>query len=400
MRSFLLLGLLLVSLPLLAQLPPSLGLAPSEPLPDEDVEAALYVTGWEVILEIVAKPLPLQNALGLGWDPAAPITPAQRALLAEKATVHFADHSTLLLDGEPAKLITDSVQFITPDKLTPETLPADALVRGEDFRIMVQASVPLPSLQTRLTLNWHQFPPGQDLLPLRVADSIGSRAYLLTPDSPELTPDIRLASNLRDTPPPPPQPGIHPLPLRWILLPLLALLALCLLRKLWKPALLVVLLGLLALLLVTTHNARSLQKLAHQVSDEEGKEITDRILEGVYHAFNFTSDEQQYDVLAQVLAEPALTETFLETNRTVEARKRGGSQVRVQNVTVEALTASPLPDGKAGFLANCLWRTRGQVGHWGHFHDRSNFFTAELHIEIVAGRWKATAIDLQNRIRE
>jgi hypothetical protein len=372
--------------------------ADEENLVQSKVNAALYVTGWEVTRELVLHPAVVAQELDLAWEENQPITAAMRADAAEKIVASLTDCCDVIIDSELAEFAPEGVQFIEPDIDNFLPLAEDQSALMDNFRIVVKSSTPLPSLESQIMLNWKLFPAEVTEIPLRIADTLGSRLRTLTPETGFFQPPIKLASNLRAAPEPPPAPEVKELSLWW-LYPFIGVFAAL---RLWHNKKLAVIFCVLASvavgLAVKGWNSRYAQR-AGLVAQEEAEVITDRILEGVYHAFNFRDEDTQYDVLAQVLAEPALTETFLETNRTVKSRQREGSQVKVQSVVVTAAQPAPLPD-KAGFAAKCEWRTRGQIGHWGHFHDRSNLFTADLKIEIQDGHWKATAFQLRNRERE
>ncbi|MBW2386730.1 MAG: hypothetical protein JRG92_24125, partial [Deltaproteobacteria bacterium] len=50
--------------------------------------------------------------------------------------------------------------------------------------------------------------------------------------------------------------------------------------------------------------------------------------------------------------------------------------------------------GADGFVARAVWKVRGSVGHWGHIHQRSNRYRAELTVAPVEERWKLTALEI------
>jgi hypothetical protein len=50
--------------------------------------------------------------------------------------------------------------------------------------------------------------------------------------------------------------------------------------------------------------------------------------------------------------------------------------------------------GGRAFRANCTWNVAGSVGHWGHIHQRTNQYVAELTVEPVDGVWRITALEL------
>lgn len=381
-------------------LPPQPGAATDviEATPASEMEVALYLTAWDVTREVILNPAVLNEEMDFGWSADEVVTPEMRAAVSARIVSALASPCDLIIDSELAEFTQQGVQFIEPDidNFLPLGEAQSALM--EDFRIVVKGTTPLPSLQSALMLRWDYFPGGLSQFSLRIADTLGSRERLITPATGYFQVPYKLASNLRDAPEPPPIPELKVLSFPWIYVLIAIGAGVLLLRRRWLPAVLCVALGASFWAVVNWRNQAAMTNLG-LVDAEEGKLIADRILEGVYHGYNFRDEETQYDVLAQVLAEPALTEVFLETNRTVESRQREGSQVQVQAVTVLSAETTPL-EQSAGFAANCQWRTRGQIGHWGHFHDRSNLFTADLQVEVRDGKWKATSFALRNRERE
>lgn len=362
------------------------------------LEATLYLSAWEVTRELILTPATLNEELAFGWVEDQPITAAMREAAVAQIVEALLTPCDLLIDGELAAFTQQGVQFIEPDIDRFLPLGDEQPEFMKNFRIVVKATTPLPSLESVLMLRWDYFPPGVSPIPFRIADTLGSRELLLTPETGYFRLPYKLASNLREPPQPPPTPELRTFSFRWGYALIAIAFGFCLFRKRWLPAGICLGLAICSWGLVKWRND-ALAVALGGVDEEQGRIIAERILEGIYHSYHFQEEEVQYDVLAQVLAEPALTETFLETNRTVESRQREGSQVQVQSVTVTSAKVTPLAQS-AGFAAQCQWRTRGQVGHWGHFHDRSNLFTADLRIEVRDGHWRATSFALQNRERE
>lgn len=371
---------------------------PASPGLSAPVQVALYLTAWEVTREIILHPAMLNGELALGWQDGQAVTPAMRTAALQEIAVALERPCDLIIDSELAAFESRGIQFIAPDVDNFSPLGEADSVTMEDFRIVVRDVTPLPALDSALMLRWDYFPGQLQQVPLRIADTLGSRERLLTPATGYFQLPYKLASNLREPPQPPPAPVLREHSYPWLYPSIAAVLAFCLFRKRWGAAVATLAVGLVSYGTVTWRN-HTLEDAALAVAESEGQLIAERILEGVYHGYNFRDENLQYDVLAQVLAEPALTTVFLETNRTVESREREGSQVQVQAVTVLSAETTSLGQ-RPGLAVDCQWRTRGQVGHWGHFHDRSNLFTARLEIEVRDDRWKATALSLRNRIRE
>jgi hypothetical protein len=129
------------------------------------------------------------------------------------------------------------------------------------------------------------------------------------------------------------------------------------------------------------------------VGDERAREILSGLLHNVYRAFDFREEGTIYDVLERSVTGDLLSDIYLETRRGLELASQGGARAKVKEVALVEVAAQPL-DGREGFRARCTWNVRGSVGHWGHVHQRTNQYQAELSVEPVDGAWKITGLEL------
>lgn len=358
-----------------------------------DVAAAIYATGWEVEKEIIIRPSALPEVLRKNFSGSGVFAAADREALRPLVIEFFSEKFTVLIDGNSAGFVPDGVRFIEPDTENLVEISDSAAVAAEDFMIVVKSSAPLPSLDSTISFSWDYFPEGMEDVPVRVADTLGTRLIEVDPASGMVDAGVKLAMNLRNTPEPPPAPEVAVRKMPWLFSGIGAVAVFLLFFKRWKTA------GAVGILAGGIWFFMGRQLVGERVSAEQAVEITDRILENVYHAFNISGEDAQYDQLEAVLDGAALESTFLEVRRTIHQRSEDGSRVRVRNVTV--LQASPEQEsGELGFSAACEWETSGQIGHWGHFHNRKNLYRADLSLAIVGGKWKATELDLNSRERE
>jgi hypothetical protein len=128
------------------------------------------------------------------------------------------------------------------------------------------------------------------------------------------------------------------------------------------------------------------------LNDERSEEIVSALLYNVYRAFDFRDEEIIYDTLERSVTGELLTQTYLETRRGLELASQGGARAKVKQV--EMLEVVSERTGGRSFRANCTWNVAGSVGHWGHIHQRTNRYVAELTVEPVDGVWKITALEL------
>jgi hypothetical protein len=116
----------------------------------------------------------------------------------------------------------------------------------------------------------------------------------------------------------------------------------------------------------------------------------------VYRAFDYKSESDIYDVLAQSVAGELLDLVYNEVYQSLILRDQGGAIARVQSVDVLSAvreSAGVLPDsGVAAFQVRGCWQVRGAVYHWGHVHARTNQYKALYTIAQCAGSWKITGV--------
>ena len=92
--------------------------------------------------------------------------------------------------------------------------------------------------------------------------------------------------------------------------------------------------------------------------------------------------------------------------------------LREQNVQVAAgkIGEPPAPDGTnfeytlttLGRLSEVdgdtvtvesRWNVFGSVGHWGHIHQRTNVYQANITVEDIEGQWKLSGLEILEEIR-
>ena len=117
------------------------------------------------------------------------------------------------------------------------------------------------------------------------------------------------------------------------------------------------------------------------------------LLRNVYQAFDYREEGDIYDALERSVDGELLTDIYLETLRALELGNQGGARAKVKSVELQAMDISA-PSGGRGFRADVTWNVNGSVGHWGHVHTRSNQYQAQLDIQVIAGRWKLTSMNV------
>ena len=129
------------------------------------------------------------------------------------------------------------------------------------------------------------------------------------------------------------------------------------------------------------------------VSNRNAKTIVTGLLKNVYRAFDYREESVIYDTLERSASGELLAQIYLETRKGLELQSQGGARVKVKNVEVLNIRTTSLSD-EVGFVSRCTWNVSGSVGHWGHIHQRTNQYQADLTVKPVDGMWKMTDLEL------
>lgn len=371
------------------------------------VSGSLYLDPWLIEKEFLLTPLALQPWLDLELQPGSSLSPEQRNSLKPVIGKFLSSRCPVSMRDEPVPFTLERINFIQPDSLEFMPISPDQTITAGETWISVVFSAPQSDHRQALQMMWDLMPQSSDSVIIKVADPEGTRKFELSQLNPALNVRGRFQPNART--PPPLAPSIVDTPPRFFALPWMSILFLVaailgglrLLRERKKNLLKATAVILVALGAIPARGISitvPLKDTRNGVSDTEAIEILDPLLRRIYHSFNYTNQEQQYEELSLAASGEALTPIFLELQRTLRSRERDGSRVRVHNVEISACSVSTLQE-RPGFEALCEWQASGRVGHWGHFHDRTNNYNATFVIEPSEGKWKITRLDLHGRER-
>jgi hypothetical protein len=128
--------------------------------------------------------------------------------------------------------------------------------------------------------------------------------------------------------------------------------------------------------------------------------VAESLLRNVYRAFDYRSESDIYDALAQSVQGDLLADLYLKIKQGLIMQEQGGAVARVQEVKV-IQTEPTEGKNKNGFAERLTWQVEGTVEHWGHIHTRVNEYAAEFEIDPAGGAWKITAMSVsrQSQVR-
>jgi hypothetical protein len=128
------------------------------------------------------------------------------------------------------------------------------------------------------------------------------------------------------------------------------------------------------------------------MNDERLQQLVGSLLHNVYRAFDYRGEEVIYDVLEKSVSGELLTDIYLETQNSLVLANQGGARVKVK--TTEVNNAELVERNGNSMTIASDWSVSGSVGHWGHIHQRSNGYRANLKISEIDGVWKLTGLEI------
>lgn len=366
------------------------------------INAFLYVEPYEVRVEVIIRPVDLQQWVDLGLAGTDVIPVDAQADLERKVAEFIGERLDLAVDGEKVKPGLDRVHFLRRTLRTSTVVIPREELDVHSATLGVIFVQPMTELPQSATLTWDLFSPKFPEVRSAATDEAGAMPYLLKPD------DNRLEwKNFLQNPTDLSPKAVGEPPEKW---------------RLWlRPAGIgCVVIGALVLVLAVAGSVRRRQPSwmpaalglailgsgwwmwaagnAARIDAQIAREVVGKLLYNVYRSFDFRQEEAVYDMLAGSVAGPLLESTYLETRRALVLENQGGAQARVNTVEVAELAPRFLPDG-TGFRVDADWVVGGSVGHWGHIHQRRNRYRAELTVEPIAGKWKITGMNVTSEER-
>ena len=132
-------------------------------------------------------------------------------------------------------------------------------------------------------------------------------------------------------------------------------------------------------------------------SKPEASTLISSLLKNTYRAFDFREESDVYDKLAISNDEDLLADLYIQTKKSMVLESQGGIQVKVKDV--ELVEVEEVSSDEKGISFKCKWLVKGDVGHWGHIHSRTNQYEAILNVKPKDGVWKLYNIDIIEEVR-
>jgi len=355
----------------------------------------IYVEPYEVRKEIIVRPSDMQQYVDLGLDGETMIPADRHDEIKEKIVEFLSGHFPVKIDGEPVEGTIDRVNFLK------RTLRSSVVVDKQDLELLpatigVIYIMPTDGLPQNVEMEWDLFNEKTPMIPAATVDQAGALPVILEPGFSTLRwenflrfPELPTLTEI----------GRPPTVLQsiagWARWPMLLLSVILLggvlrswsLNRTLPRSLLTFSLAAMAVTILFVHQHRQVV-----MSDERLTQLVGDLLHNIYRAFDYRGEEIIYDVLEKSVSGELLTDIYLETQKSLELANQGGARVKVK--TTEVRNAELLArDGNQLTIAS-NWNVSGSVGHWGHVHQRSNGYRANLEISEIDGVWKLTSLEI------
>ena len=355
----------------------------------------IYVEPYEVRKEIIVRPADMQHYVDLGLEGETIIAAARHDEIKAKVVEFLGGHFPVKIDGKAVQGSVDRANFLK------RSLQSSVVVDNQDLELLpatigVIYVFPTDGLPQNVEMEWDLFNEKTPRVPAATVDQAGSLPVVLEPGFSTLSWENFLKfpelPTLNDIAKPPTLMQRLATWGRWLMLALSITLLAGWLRsystnRTSSRALLSFSLTALAIAVLFFHQHRQVAW-----NDERLTLLVGDLLHNVYRAFDYRGEEVIYDVLEKSVSGELLTEIYLETQKGLELANQGGARVKVK--TTEVNNAELLNrEGNALTIASD-WNVSGSVGHWGHVHQRTNGYRANLQIREIDGVWKLTGLEI------
>jgi hypothetical protein len=171
-------------------------------------------------------------------------------------------------------------------------------------------------------------------------------------------------------------------------------------RKVWVGTLVVEGIGVTAVALL--FYVGPLQRVAAPTvalpDDQEAETIFTTLHRNIYRAFDYKSEGDVYDALAQTVTGDLLESIYAEVFQSLVMEEEGGAVAQVSEVTplaVAVLDRGVVEGGEvATFKVQARWRVLGVVTHFNHSHQRLNEYEAVYAVTQRGEQWKIAGVEL------
>ncbi|MCT4623418.1 MAG: hypothetical protein N4A46_07320 [Schleiferiaceae bacterium] len=360
----------------------------------------LYIDPYEVRHEVLVRLKDLEDWLPLSYNLDQKIPASHLDSIKTLVGEFIQTRNPLKMDGQPKEAILKKVHFLKVSLAGTQIMATDEDLDYTSAIIGVILSYPNPGIPQSVTIDWNMFSKQITSIPYVNTDPAGPLPGIIDADAPE----IKWVNYLKKYK----LPTIAQIKTTnrnissgYLLFPLTLALGLLFIKKRKKRwaytsfAITGILIFSTWLGLIKHKVSLPLQQTSFQI--DEAKALNGSILNNIYHAFDFTNESDIYDKLSLSIQGDLLAEVYIQIKQSMELEDQDGLEVNVSQIE----TKSAIEHEKNGHLLayNVQWIVNGEIGHWGHIHQRINAYQAVLYLDVFDGVWKLTDIKILNEER-
>ncbi len=315
----------------------------------------------------------------------------------EQARTLIADRAPIRIDGVAVLPRVVGIEFL------------EQLVENDYLNyVVIEVAYGMKSVPKSIQLQWDEFRTEDPSWPLTEVDAtfeyeVDLQIFQFTPEGPRLEwqkPDI----------PPVPKPSdlqVKAVPeqqVAWASLSAILLgvvLSVVALRGAWNPRrswplAVAAFVAAVPLSMVPPVLWRPPWQAAFEMPDEsDARYVFEALHLNVYRAFDYETESDVYDALAQSVEAGLLDQVYDEVYRGLIIKEEGDLLSRVRGVEmIESQVTIPDPADEPRFDVACRWRVKGSVEHWGHRHLRTNEYRARYTVRGEDSRWRLASVQV------
>lgn len=367
--------------------------------------AYLYVEPHETRLEILVPLLTLETWLPVSRADPDFLSVQEQQALADSLESFLPNACEVNIEGVKVNPRLDRLSFYTLDIRDFANDAKPRRVGVANARVGMILSFPTKGIPQAVSVHWKHFNESTPLLNtmLYVLDGPGER-FFFTENEPQwewLNPDSA-SNNASDhswltLPQAPPMPTLR--------LPVLSSFCLIIaLHAFWRKSMargcMGIFAGLLCWFLIPGNGAITLR---HPFRTPplpvvlEQSRIAEVLVRNIYRAFDYHEDDQVYDALERSAEGGYLESLYLEIKKGLTIEGQGGAHSRVREVSW--IQGEPIlrRHSEQAFEMAIEWQVSGTVEHWGHIHERTHAYVAEIKIKAIDGEWKLAGMQVLNQ---
>ncbi len=364
----------------------------------------LYVEPYEVRHEVLVRVKDLEDWMDLEYNLGDKIPVEDQERLKQNIAELLSRHNPVTIDSIKRKPIVDRVNFVEANISGVQIIESPKLLPYVSAMVGVIFAYPDKGMPKEVKIHWDMFNDKIKVIPCTTIDPAGPWPHELKPSDSILTwtnflkhyklPNVteQKVEEMK----------IH-VPLFTILF--LSMLVFMLYRHRWSLNalskwrkflfVLYLILGIISYPIGGNATVPFIKK--QNYSTPEARELILQLLKNTYRAFEFRDESDVYDKLALCIDGSLLQQIYLQTRKSMVVENQGGIEAKVNEVVLSKV--EKMPEKSMGLRYKCQWIAKGEVGHWGHKHNRVNQYEAIIDIKPVDGVWKMVNMEMIDEVR-